>query len=259
MRVISLNMNGIRAAERKGFFEWLVKQNADLVCLQEVRIQEHQLTEQMKSPSPLKAHYLLAEKPGYSGVAMYFRQPPLTITEGLGWTPADKEGRFLCAEYDQLAIASVYLPSGSSSEERQKFKYQFMDHLALWMDQRKSQGKEVLICGDLNIAHTKLDLKNWRGNQKNSGFLPAERAWFDGRFIGGNWVDVFRHLHPLEEGKGYTWWSNRGNAWANNTGWRIDYQLGTPGIAATAELSKVYKDDRFSDHAPLCVDYSFQI
>jgi len=163
----------------------------------------------------------------------------------------------LCAEYERHAIVSVYLPSGSSSEERQKFKYQFMDHLKLWMDKKRLHGKEVLICGDLNIAHTKLDLKNWRGNQKNSGFLPEERAWFDNCLEEDNWLDVFRHLHPQEEGEGYTWWSNRGNAWANNTGWRIDYQIGTPGIATTAEQSMVYKKERFSDHAPLCIDYSF--
>lgn len=259
MRVISLNANGIRAALKKGFFDWLPKQNADIVCLQEVRIQEPQLSEIMRHPGPLRAHYYLAKKPGYSGVAIYFKKKPLRISEGIGWDQADAEGRLLSVEYKNLTIASIYIPSGSSSENRQSFKYEFMRRLRQWMNKKILEKKEVLICGDWNIAHTKMDLKNWRGNKKNSGFLPEERAWMDKIFRNNKWQDIFRKLHPKTEGQGYTWWSNRGNAWANNTGWRIDYQIGTTEIAAKSDKARVYKKKRFSDHAPLCIDYSIRL
>ena len=254
MRVITLNMNGIRAAARKGFFEWLPHQKADVICLQEVRIQEHQFTEEMRNPPGFHAEYFLAEKPGYSGVAIYSRQKPDRVRRGIGWKEADQEGRFLQADFGNLSVVSLYLPSGSSGELRQNFKFQFMDQLYTWMKGKRKSRREFLICGDWNIAHTEKDIKNARGNRNNSGFLPEERAWMTEVLDELGWVDTYRHLHPNAEGDGYSWWSNRGNAWANNTGWRIDALLATPNLALTSLKARVYKDKRFSDHAPVFLD-----
>lgn len=255
MRIVSLNMNGIRAALRKDLLPWAERHRADLICLQETRIADHQLTAAMQEPAGMKAWYGHAEKPGYSGVGLWSRREPDELQFGMGIERYDAEGRVLRADFGDLRVISLYLPSGSSSEERQAFKYEFMDDLIPWLEEQRSQAKHVLVCGDWNIAHRKIDLKNWRGNQKNSGFLPEERAWMDRLFGEHAWTDVFRTLHPEAEGDGYTWWSNRGQAWANNTGWRIDYHVATPELAASATGAEVYKEERFSDHAPLTVDY----
>ena len=255
MRIVSLKLNGIRSAERKGFFEWLQAQQADIVCLQETRIQEHQLTDIMHHPPGMHAIYHHATKPGYSGVALYSRREPERVVEGLGWEGFDREGRLLQADFGRLSVVSLYLPSGSSKDERQAFKYVCMDRLAEWLVEKRRSKRNIVVCGDWNIAHTKKDLKNWRGNQDHSGFLPEERAWMSRVFGNLGWTDIFRRLHPDAEGAGYTWWSNRGQAWQNNTGWRIDYQVSTPGMARRARSASVYKQARFSDHAPLTVDY----
>lgn len=257
MRIVSLNLNGIRAATKKGVLPWVENHAPDIVCVQETRIQDHQLTDAMRAPGGLHAHYLHAEKPGYSGVGIWSRDEPDALHKGLGISDFDAEARVLAADFGSLRVISLYLPSGSSSEERQGFKYRFMDDLLPWMDEQRQAAEHVLICGDWNIAHRKIDLKNWRGNQKNSGFLPEERAWMDGLFDESGWADVYRGLYPEHEGEAYTWWSNRGQAWANNTGWRIDYHVATPDLAAMAKEAAVYKDERFSDHAPLTVDYAF--
>lgn len=259
MRIVSVNVNGLRAAVRKGFFDWVAQADADVICLQEIRIQDHQLTKAMRQPGGMDAFYLPAEKPGYSGVGLYFKKQPDQIHVGMGVEEFDREGRVVTADYGDLRVVSLYLPSGTSGDPRQDFKYKFMDAFLPWMDEQRQQAEHVVVCGDWNIAHRKIDLKNWRGNQKNSGFLPEERAWMDKVFDEAGWADTYRGLHPDAEGECYTWWSNRGQAYANNTGWRIDYQICTPETASTATAAWVYKDERFSDHAPLIVDYQLDL
>jgi exodeoxyribonuclease-3 len=306
MRIITVNLNGIRSAANKGFFDWLVQQDADIVCLQELKAQAADMTQQMLAPAGYHGYFHYAEKKGYSGVGIYCRNKPDAVIEGLGIAEFDAEGRYLEAQFGNLSVVSVYLPSGSSGEERQAVKFRFMEvflpHLrqmmlnlqdtargesqlltqaagpAITSDLAsvvgspsrmasssisnvsqphmlalKSSGREIILCGDWNIAHTEKDLKNWRGNKKNSGFLPEERAWLTRLFDEAGFVDVFRLVHP--ELEAYTWWSNRGQAWAKDVGWRIDYQIVTPGTAARAHAASIYKAQRFSDHAPLIVDY----
>jgi exodeoxyribonuclease III len=255
LRIISANLNGIRSATSKGFHDWLKNQDADFVCLQELKAQAADLSIDVLQPDGLKGYFHYAEKKGYSGVGIYSKKPADAIIEGLGHTDIDAEGRYLEARFGNLSVISLYLPSGSSSEERQSVKFSVMDRFYPHLAALKSSGRDVVICGDWNIAHQEADLKNWRGNQKNSGFLPAERTWMTQVFDELGWVDVYRHLKPETTDECYTWWSNRGQAWAKNVGWRIDYQIATPGIAAKASSTSVYKEQRFSDHAPLIIDY----
>ena len=259
MRVISLNLNGIRSAASKGVYPWLAGQDADLVCLQELKAQATDLTPEMRDPSGFAGYFHCAEKKGYSGVGLYARRRPDRIVEGLGIPDIDAEGRYLEARFGNLSVISLYLPSGSSSAERQAAKFSFMERFLPHLEQIAGGGREVILCGDWNIAHTEKDLKNWKSNQKNSGFLPEERAWLTEVFERLGLVDVYRRLYPDHTGEAYTWWSNRGQAWAKNVGWRIDYQIATPGLAAKARSAFVYKDQRFSDHAPLVVDYDLSL
>ncbi len=262
MRVISLNANGIRAAARKGFFDWLDKQSADVVCIQETKAQEHQLSDEVFRPGGFHCYYHDAEKKGYSGVAIYARQKPDRVIRGLGradrgvkdWQEFDREGRYIEARFGGLSVVSLYLPSGSSSEERQAAKFRFLDLFMPYLMRLRRRRREYVLCGDWNIAHKPIDLKNWRANQKNSGFLPEERAWMDNLFGRAKYVDTFRRVN--QEPEQYTWWSNRGRAWDNNVGWRIDYQVATPEIGGRVLGTSIYKDDRFSDHAPLIMDYA---
>jgi len=257
VRVITLNVNGIRSAARKGFFAWLSKQRADVVCLQEIKAQADQLTPEMLNPKGFKGYFHLAEKKGYSGVALYCRRPPDEIMEGVGRDDLDREGRYLEARYGNLSVASVYLPSGSSGEERQRVKFAFMDHFMPALKRMRRNGRSYILCGDWNIAHQNIDLKNWRSNQKNSGFLPEERAWLTRLFDEVGYVDAFRVVNQKPEQ--YTWWSNRGQAWAKNVGWRIDYQIVTPDLRPVIKRAAIYKEERFSDHAPLTMDYDLKI
>jgi exodeoxyribonuclease-3 len=254
LRAITLNLNGIRSAARKGFFAWLEHQAADIVCLQEVKAQAGDLDDTMRAPPGLRGHFHFAEKPGYSGVGIYARRQPKAVVEGLGVPEFDREGRYLQVDFDGYSVVSLYLPSGSSSPERQQVKFRFMELFEPRLRALAAGGREVLVCGDWNIAHREIDLKNWRSNQKNSGFLPEERAWIGRVFEELGWVDVFRRINP--EPEQYTWWSNRGQAWAKNVGWRIDYQVATPGLAERAHRAEIYKAERFSDHAPLTIDYA---
>jgi len=259
LRVITLNLNGIRSAVSKGFLDWLVKQKADCVCMQEIRAQQADLSDAILMPNGLHAHFACAERKGYAGVAMYCRKEPDRFISGFGSAEFDPEGRYLQADFGGLSIVSLYMPSGSSGEERQAAKFRFMDEFMPHLARLAKSGREFIICGDWNIAHTEKDLKNWKSNQKNSGFLPEERAWLTEVFERHGWVDVYRRLYPEATGEGYTWWSNRGQAYAKNVGWRIDYQIATPGIAARALKASVYKEQKFSDHAPLIVDYDYAI
>ena len=257
MRVISLNLNGIRSAASKGLYPWLANQNADLVCLQELKAQAADLSLEMLNPPGLHGYFHYAEKKGYSGVGLYAGRQPERIVEGLGIADIDSEGRYLEVCFGNLCVVSVYLPSGSSSEERQQAKFSFMAHFLPHLENLARSGQEIILCGDWNIAHQEIDLKNWKGNRKNSGFLPEERAWLSEVFARLGFVDVYRRLYPEQGEAAYTWWSNRGQAWAKNVGWRIDYQIATPGIAARARSASVYKAQRFSDHAPLIMDYDY--
>ncbi len=257
LRIITLNLNGIRSAVNKGLLQWLTLQKADLVCMQEVKAQLPDLAPATLNHHPYTGHFSCAEKKGYSGVGMYCRNRPDKVSKGFGSKEFDAEGRYLRADFGNLSVISVYLPSGSSSEERQQAKFRFMREFMPHLEKLRAEGREIVLCGDWNIAHQEIDLKNWRGNQKNSGFLPEERAWLSRVFDEQGWVDVYRRLHPDTTGEAYTWWSNRGQAWAKNVGWRIDYQIATPGIAARAKKAAIYKEQRFSDHAPLTIDYDW--
>ncbi len=257
MRVITLNVNGIRAAERKGFARWLARVEPwDVVCLQELKAHHEDVPKSLRAPRKCTSHFHPAETRGYSGVGVYTRAPAKFVT-GFGIPEFDREGRYLEAHFAELTVISVYLPSGSSGPHRQASKFRFLAGFLPHLATLRKTGREVILCGDWNIAHQPIDLKNWRSNQKNSGFLPEERAWLTQVFDELGFVDVFRKVDPRPEQ--YTWWSNRGQAWAKNVGWRLDYQIATPGIAARAHAASIYKNRRFSDHAPLVVDYDYEL
>jgi exodeoxyribonuclease III len=257
MRVITLNVNGIRSAERRGLAHWLVRGEPwDIVCLQEIRAAVEHVPRTLLAPRRAHAVFHPAQRKGYSGVAMYARRQVVAKT-GFGSAEFDAEGRYLEADFGDLAVISVYFPSGSSSPLRQEAKFRFLAAFLPHLQALRAAGREVILCGDWNIAHQAIDLKNWRGNQKNSGFLPEERDWLTRVFEEHGFVDVFRHLNKAPDQ--YTWWSNRGQAWAKNVGWRIDYQIATPGIASTARAASIYKRRRFSDHAPLIIDYDWPL
>lgn len=255
MRVITFNANGIRSAASKGFFAWLAEQNADVVCIQETKAQEHQLSPELYRPVGYHCHYHDAERKGYSGVALYTRRQPDEVRTGLGWPECDHEGRWLEARFGPLSVVSLYLPSGSAKPERQQVKFDFMARLAEPLRAMHASGRDFILCGDWNIAHKEIDLKNWRANRDHSGFLPEERAWLDELFGPLGWVDAFRAVNPNPDQ--YTWWSNRGRAWDKNVGWRIDYQVVTPDLAKQARAAAIYREQRFSDHAPLTLDYDY--
>ncbi|MBI4694237.1 MAG: exodeoxyribonuclease III [Gammaproteobacteria bacterium] len=255
MRIISLNCNGIRSACAKGFYAWLERQDADVVCLQETKAQMALLDRAIARPRGWHTFFMDAEKPGYSGVAIFSRPEPDAVSYGFAWPDFDREGRYVQADFGRLSIASIYLPSGSSSPERQAAKFDFMGRYLPLLAARRREEREYVLCGDWNIAHKQIDLKNWRSNQKNSGFLPEERAWLDELFGAVGYVDAFRAVNV--EPDQYTWWSNRGQARAKNVGWRIDYHIVTPGLAGSIRNASIYTAERFSDHAPLTLDYDF--
>lgn len=269
MKVISINLNGIRAAARKGLYEWLAKVDADIICLQELKAQVDQIEGEPYHPPGYHTFFHQAEKKGYSGVGIYSKQKPDNVQIGLGkgFEDVDFEGRYIQADFGELSVASLYMPSGSSKEERQEFKIDMMGRFENTLAELADSGRQVIICGDWNIVHKKMDIKNWRGNQKRSGFLPEERQWMDwlfgepepelegGRGGHAGFVDAFRQINSAEEQ--YTWWSNRGQAWANNTGWRIDYQVISENLKdkVIPGSDVIYKKERFSDHAPLIIEY----
>ncbi len=254
-RIVTINLNGIRSACAKGLLPWLAEQNADVVCLQELKAQESDLTPEMRAPAGYRGYFHCADRRGYSGVGIYTKKAPDKVVVGVGRPDIDEEGRYLELIFGSLSIVSVYLPSGSSGPERQAAKFAFMDHFFPHLAALATCGREVVLCGDFNIAHQEIDLKNWRGNRKNSGFLPEERAWLTRVFTELHFVDVHRKLRPFDQDACYTWWSNRGQAYTKNVGWRIDYQIATPAFGALAREVRIYKEQRFSDHAPLIIDY----
>ncbi len=256
LRIISANLNGIRSAAKKGFFDWFGKQQADIVCVQELKAQQDDMTPDFLAPHGYHSCFQHAIKKGYSGAGLYMRHEPDDCIIGFGNPEFDAEGRYVEIRYGTLSVVSVYVPSGSSSTERQQAKFRFMDAFMPHLIELKQQ-REVILCGDINIAHTEMDIKNWKGNLKNSGFLPEERTWLTKLFDEVGYVDVFRKLDPRADQ--YTWWSNRGQAYAKNVGWRIDYQLATPAIAAQAINTSIFKEIKFSDHAPLTIDYAYTL
>lgn len=252
-RISTLNCNGIRSAAKKGLEDWMARTDADVLCLQEVKANEEDIPEALRFPKDLHAYFHVAQKKGYSGTALYAKKKPRQVQLGFGVAEFDHEGRYIEAQFDRVTVISVYFPSGSAGPARQESKFRFLEAFFPHLAQLRAAGREVIVCSDVNIAHKEIDLKNWKGNLKNSGFLPEERAWLTRLFDEQGWVDVFRALDPRPDQ--YTWWSNRGQARAKNVGWRIDYQLATPGVAAQAQRASIYLEQRFSDHAPLVVDY----
>lgn len=257
MRIISLNLNGIRSAATKGALSWLAQQDADIICLQEIRAPVELLQQELFQLSGYYCYYQPAQKKGYSGVGILSRHAPEKVIRQLGFPLADDEGRYIHLEFGELVVASLYMPSGTSGDERQSLKYTFMEQFESTLQQYKNSQRSYIICGDWNIAHKIIDIKNWRSNQKNSGFLPQERAWLDKIFEQEGWVDAFRVIN--QEADQYTWWSARGRARQNNVGWRIDYQVVTPNLRPTIQKVSIYKDEYFSDHAPLIIDYDYAI
>ena len=257
-KLTSLNLNGIRSAARKGVEAWLEKAKPDCICVQELKAQAPDVQGSFDSLAGLTGYFHYAEKKGYSGVGIYTRHTPSDVVVGFDGGEFDAEGRYVELRFDtpqrKRAIISCYFPSGSSGPERQAAKYRFLDALYPHLTALKSE-REFIVCGDVNIAHKEADLKNWRGNQKNSGFLPEERAWMTQFLEEAGMVDVYRQLHPDTTDACYTWWSNRGQAYANNVGWRLDYHLATPALADKARKAEIYKDEKFSDHAPISITY----
>jgi exodeoxyribonuclease III len=261
-KLTSLNLNGIRSATNKGVEAWVASSRPDCICVQEIRAQAADVAGRFETLAGLPGHFHFAVKKGYAGVAVYSRHAPSDVVTGFGSTEFDAEGRYLELRFDtprrKLSLVSCYFPSGSSGEERQQAKFRFLDQFEPHLAALKTQ-REFILCGDVNIAHKEQDLKNWRSNQKNSGFLPQERAWMTRLLDEGGLVDVYRRLQPDATDAAYTWWSNRGQARANNVGWRLDYHLATAAIAATARCESIYLNQRFSDHAPLTIDYDFKL
>ena len=260
LRLVSLNLNGIRSAASKGFVEWAAGVGADCMGVQEVKAQHGDLAGRFEEVAGLKGHFHCAQKKGYAGVGLYTRTTPSDVICGFDGGEFDDEGRWVEARFDtrqrKFSIVSCYFPSGSSGPERQAAKFRFLDVIYPHLMRMKAE-REFVLMGDVNIAHQAIDLKNWRSNQKNSGFLPEERAWMTQLLGDGGLVDVFRRLNAQPEQ--YTWWSNRGQAWAKNVGWRLDYQIATPAVAATAKREHIYIAQRFSDHAPLVIDYGWTL
>lgn len=254
MRILTLNCNGIRSAAKKGLFGWLPSQNADVICLQETRAADVDLDTPEFTLDGYTAVHVHAERKGYSGVSIYTRRKPDRVVRGYGSGEFDAEGRYVEAQFSDVAVISAYFPSGSSGPERQEAKFRFLAEFRAHLKLLRRRSRPYVLCGDLNIAHREIDIKNWRGNQKNSGFLPEERAWLDELFGTGGYHDAFRAVNSLPDQ--YTWWSNRGQAWAKNVGWRIDYQVVSPELVSAVRDASIYTAERFSDHAPLIIDYA---
>lgn len=257
MRVITANVNGVRSAARKGFFDWVQQQNADVICLQELKADRSVMQDSQFSLAGYHTYFHCAEKKGYSGVAIYTRYEPKQVITGLGWGVADQEGRYVAIDLGKVWVASLYMPSGTSGDERQQVKFDFLERYLAYLKTIQTNEHEFIICGDWNIAHKEIDLKNWRSNQKNSGFLPEERAWMDSLFNEHQFVDAFRVVNQSADQ--YTWWSHRGRAREKNVGWRIDYQVVTPKLKSSIKSASIYTTEHFSDHAPLTIDYDMML
>ncbi len=261
-KLTSLNLNGIRSAATKGVETWLEQHAPDCICVQEIKAQMPDLAGRFEMLAGMQGHFQLAEKKGYSGVGVYTRHAPSDVVTGFGMDEFDAEGRYVELRFDtprrKFSVISCYFPSGSSGPERQEAKFRFLDGFYPVLQRLKVE-REFILCGDVNIAHQEIDLKNWKSNQKNSGFLPEERAWMTRVLTEGGLVDVYRRLQPEATDAAYTWWSNRGQAYAKNVGWRLDYHLATPAMAERARREAIYKEQKFSDHAPITIEYDWKL
>ena len=261
-KLTSLNLNGIRSAATKGVEAWVAKARPDCICVQEIKAQAEHLADRFDTIGELKGYFQLAEKKGYSGVGVYTRAEPSEVKIGWDKGEFDAEGRYVELRFDtpkaKRSIISCYFPSGSSGEELQQAKFRFLAGFYPHLVKLKRQ-RDFVLCGDVNIAHKEADLKNWKSNQKNSGFLPEERAWMTKLLDEAGLVDVYRRLHPDTTDTCYTWWSQRGQAYAKNVGWRLDYHLATPALAALARTAEIYKEEKFSDHAPISIEYDWKV
>ncbi len=261
-KLTSLNLNGIRSAATKGVEAWLEQHAPDCICVQEVKAQQPDLAGRFEVLAGMQGHFHLAEKKGYAGVGVYTRHAPSDVVTGFGMAEFDAEGRYVELRFDtprrRFSVISCYFPSGSSGPERQEAKFRFLDGFYPVLQRLKAE-REFILCGDVNIAHQQIDLKNWKSNQKNSGFLPEERAWMTRVLTEGGLVDVYRRLQPEATDAAYTWWSNRGQAYAKNVGWRLDYHLATPAMAERARREAIYKEQKFSDHAPITIEYDWKL
>jgi exodeoxyribonuclease-3 len=259
--VSTVNVNGLRAAAKKGYERWLADTAAEVVCLQEVRAHPDELPAPLRTPAGWHAVFAPANVKGRNGVGLLSRREPEAVRIGFGSAEFDGAGRYVEFTLPELIVGSLYLPSGDAGTPRQDEKYRFMAEFGAYLgelrDKAAADGREVLICGDWNIAHREADLKAWKANRNSAGFLPEERAWLDEVFAAG-YVDVVRALHPDTTGP-YSWWSYRGKAFDNDSGWRIDYHIATAGLAALARAAVVERAasyaERWSDHAPVTVDY----
>ena len=265
-KLTSLNLNGIRSATSKGLEAWLMQHQPDCICVQEVKAQQADVLGRFEELAGMKGYFHFAEKKGYSGVGIYTRHQPSDVIIGYGSKEFDAEGRFIELRFDRpgrkqlpkLSVISAYFPSGSSGPDRQQAKFRFLAEFYPHLLSIK-KSRDYVLCGDINIAHQEIDLKNYKSNKKNSGFLPEERAWMTKLLSEAGKIDVYRQLQPTTTDAAYTWWSNRGQAYANNVGWRLDYHLATPAVAALARHEHIYKEQRFSDHAPMTIGYDFTL
>jgi len=249
----TLNANGIRSADRRGFLRWLKRHRPDVLCLQELRALEQDVEDELRSPAGWNARWHPAAKKGYSGVGIYSREAPERYEQGHGFDLCADEGRGLRADFRDLSVVSLYVPSGASKPERQALKFRFLDELLPWTRGLIAERRPMVLCGDFNIAHTEIDIHDPKGNAKNSGFLPEEREWFT-RLLAQGWVDILREKHPGERGH-WSWWSNRGRAREKDLGWRIDYCLCSPQFAPCVQRAWVEKKAGLSDHAPVWIEY----
>lgn len=261
LKITSINLNGIRSALRKGFLDWLKINKPDIVCMQETRISYNDLNNEIINPLQYEGHFFCANKKGYSGVGIYSSIKPKNIIKGIGNKEFDGEGRVVRIDLENFSIINAYFPSGTSGPDRQSAKFKFLKDFEILLEkisyENQKHNREFILCGDWNIAHKEIDIKNWRNNTKNSGFLPEERNWVSRIIEKYDLLDVFRILN--KDSDQYTWWSNRGRAWEKNIGWRIDYQFATHNIAKLAINCEIYKENRFSDHAPLTIIYNCKI
>lgn len=255
MRIISYNVNGIRAAIKKGFIDWLKTDPADIICLQEVKAQENDIDIKAIEDCGYHSYWFCAEKKGYSGVAILSKTKPDNVTKGCGIGHSDLEGRVISADYSDITVISVYFPSGTSGEVRQAFKYMWLDEFLDYINGLRKKRKKLIICGDYNIAHKEIDIHNPKGNKKTTGFLPEERAWFD-KFLNNDFIDTFRHLN--KEGGHYSWWNvMRPSTRLENKGWRIDYISVTKNLEKKIKSVNIFPGAKHSDHCPVFAEIEF--
>jgi len=249
LRIISYNVNGIRAAIKKGFYDWLATHPADILCIQETKALESDVDVEALESLGFEHHWFSAQKKGYSGVAIFSRIKPAQVKKGNGHTQSDFEGRVIEMDFDDFKLINAYFPSGTSGEERQTFKYHWLDAFKKYLDREKKKQPNIILCGDYNIAHEEIDIHDPKGNKNTTGFLPEERAWMT-RFLESGWIDTFRHFH--KEPHRYSWWSQRfPSVRLNNKGWRIDYITVTESMKDRLVDADIYPDVKHSDHCPV--------